>query len=1405
MRRVLGAVVMGLLVVCGTGGQAGAAPPDDPAACAAPEVRYHLVRARTYHLWARATANSLRQHRAAEASLKRAKALAASLPPARGAACLAIAKAGLQQIIARKENAHDMFRNVFEPVWWLLGEDPTLERYDPDHIMLALLNAWGPLAQGILGPFRSGRYWVVARCQHPALQGKDPAAAMKLCQELRDEVLAHADAHPRLLAFTDEQGQRAAGAGWARLLAGKGLNKAPLAALARFTGSERVVVVDVHVADELAAAGALPPAVRLDLKAQIWDATRQQVVATVRAAGIGASLLDRKPFVSAWMGALLLVAVIVVVLGGLARARLRRPLAAGEAGAESPRPGANLARLLGLNIALGAAAYLLGGALGYAAGQVSGSFVPAWGEVSLSPGGGPRPSMMLWPVVHGAVVMLGPVVLCAYLSVRFLGQVASKLDLDLDMRTIIPAAQAGALGWLFAPLVLSLPGEGIHIAASLTGAGLLLGLATAWSIHRLLDPGVGVTRAGAAAAVGLLGLLGLLPVGFCLGQHLLASAGAALLALPVFLLSFRQADAALPAATDMHAPSATPALVDGADLGHPPFVPRDGASLDECARWLEAGGLRCAVVKGPRGIGKSRFVQELEARLTHRAMTATDGAATIGVGRACCQDPGTGRHGRGGAAMEPYALASEALRGLLNGGQVSTRHERMAQAQQLAEGVGKLMDGLPGFGMLPGAPAGEGMTRDMLVREVVVELKDRLDRGPVLLVLDDVQWADTSSLELLARVAESLRDGRLRVGPEKQLGIVLVHRPEMPAEHAELVARILDRESTLTVDLARLDPGQVTQLLTNMAVDLRSLPEDFAGNLADNCEGNPFGVLSFVRSLVEAGLLVRDEDGRVGPAPGAPPLSGAALLAAAPGDMMERQWHRMARLPEEQQHLLACAALCGRTFAISEVAQGLDLSRLEVIRVLHQLEDETGLVVDDDQWDDHFDFASEITREAQIQGMQRRYQSPRPELRKELHARIAYHLMEQAHAAPPSRVAHHCAMAGPRLADRCLEYAALAARQAVALCGWSEALDQVALGRAALSEVAPGAALAAADELRFLEAQALRGRGRGEDAIVAHQMLHQLVQEDPSPGHELLYAYLKCALDRPCEAWEEIEGLADTWLEDPGWGSPLERGLAGFYRLLARRNLGREGQVVRGLERLHDEVAMVEASGALVRQRDLLLSYLLQAWAGAIMWGPEADRQEVLSLMERSRELKERHADLEGLAINYGMRANYNLWKLEDPGEARTWLQRDLVLVNRMGSEAQLSSIHNRLGACDWLEAGTSRDAASEQLRSGAFRKATLAMELAVAADDRAQAAASVLEYGVKVGELEAAARAGEALAEARLWRDVNLPPSRARASSVVAAVRKGLADGELAHLTPEDWPWVATVLELLDEAPATS
>jgi class 3 adenylate cyclase len=417
--------------------------------------------------------------------------------------------------------------------------------------------------------------------------------------------------------------------------------------------------------------------------------------------------------------------------------------------------------------------------------------------------------------------------------------------------------------------------------------------------------------------------------------------------------------------------------------------------------WKDAaeGNRRAVFVSGEPGIGKTRLATEL-------ALVARGQGALVLAGR--CDEE----------LARPFQPFAEALRFQLGLDEVPARWFGTL-AGELTRLVPELSDRVPGVAA-PWRGDAESQ-RAMLFDAVAGWLRATASSVPVLVVLDDLHWADRPTLQLLQHVVRETLDASLCIVGTYRAGELDQTHPLM-AVLAEL--RRGDLASRLALDGLGVDG--VAELLERAAgheLDVDGVA--LARALSDETGGNPFFVGEIVRHLVETGMLVQ-RDGRW-----TSELSVQEI--GLPEGVREVIGRRVARLDGDAQQLLSLAAVIGHEFTLPVLARvagsdedrGVDL--LDAARAAGLIE-ETGV--------DHYRFGHALVRSALLdeQAASRRARTHRKiaEAIEQLHAddldeyvaELAYHYGETA-VADPGEALHYARRAGQRA------YAMAAADEAV--------------------------------------------------------------------------------------------------------------------------------------------------------------------------------------------------------------------------------------------------------------------------------------------------------------------------------------------------------------------------------------
>ncbi|MGZ4195277.1 MAG: BTAD domain-containing putative transcriptional regulator [Solirubrobacteraceae bacterium] len=316
---------------------------------------------------------------------------------------------------------------------------------------------------------------------------------------------------------------------------------------------------------------------------------------------------------------------------------------------------------------------------------------------------------------------------------------------------------------------------------------------------------------------------------------------------------------------------------------------RELAALRTALAKVQRPGRQAAFVTGEPGIGKTRLVSEL-AREAH-----ADGVLVLG-GR--CDD---------GLGL-PYQPFGEALEQLVANAPQPLLERHIAE---YGESVARLV---PELSTRTGSTPATDLHSDESGRYVLFRAIEGLltavgETGRVLLVLEDLHWADLPTLKLLRRLLTS----------PHALAVMIVStcRVDGLADDAPLRALLADlhREAeVLRIDLVGLGSDAVSELLRGIEnVPQGSADEQLVQTLESGTNGNPFFITELVRSLSETGALEVKEDHLCLP-------DGIELAEHLPISITETFAQRVNRMDDEARRLLDVAAVAGNEFDLDLVA-----------------------------------------------------------------------------------------------------------------------------------------------------------------------------------------------------------------------------------------------------------------------------------------------------------------------------------------------------------------------------------------------------------------------------------------------------------------------------------------------------
>ena len=614
---------------------------------------------------------------------------------------------------------------------------------------------------------------------------------------------------------------------------------------------------------------------------------------------------------------------------------------------------------------------------------------------------------------------------------------------------------------------------------------------------------------------------------------------------------------------------------------------REVAALREAIATAAAGHGQVVLVEGEAGIGKTRLVR------TAREQARAEG---FDVAEGGCDDL---------APARPFAALTAALR-------IGPEARDPDRAT-----IAALLDpqDAPDITSLPGGP-NPGLQYRVI--EALGALVERLAvRAPFLLALDDLQWADTSTLAALRSIARRV----------ETLPVVLLGAYRTGHEVADL-HRVTDnmlRAGATRLALGPLDDASVASLITEV---LEARPSDALLARAQGASGNPLFLIEYVRAI-EGTPGVHNRE------------SSAAL------EFRLTVLRRLATLSETTNDALRLASVLGSTFSPADLAVVSGRPVVELTPALHQAV--VSLILE--ERGDHLAFRHVLVRDAI-------YEHIPSAVRRQLHREVGRALADAGSDA--LAVAHHLGLGADAEDPEAAEWLRRAARDAAPRSP-AVAVELLQRARDLIGPTSP-----VRDALLAEMAVALAWSGRLADA---EALSIEVLQRRPDPG---VAGALRCGLvyaltwqGRHAEALRHTVVGPDETISD--WDSALLRAEAAVASLFAfdlKSAAMQAAEAAEAAERLGHELALCHA---------LTAQTLIANFAGRV--------HESVELGRRAVDIADRSTTGEAHLAHPRFFPGLPLLALDRLDEAEEMLRSGLRIAESLGLAWSLPLYHAFLGA----------------------------------------------------------------------------------------------------------------------------
>ncbi|MFA5116737.1 MAG: AAA family ATPase, partial [Candidatus Omnitrophota bacterium] len=424
------------------------------------------------------------------------------------------------------------------------------------------------------------------------------------------------------------------------------------------------------------------------------------------------------------------------------------------------------------------------------------------------------------------------------------------------------------------------------------------------------------------------------------------------------------------------------------------------SSLDQ----TKQGQGSLAFVFGEPGIGKSRLVDELRAHI--------HGLNGLFCGGKCYQYE----------FRTPYKVFAEAIDAYIEKVKRLTKQEQELHIKRIKETLGELgaevVKIAPNIVDLIGTPPKlvdldpekEKIRFLITITNFLTSLGSK--ETPLLMFLDDLQWVDDGSLEILKRIAEKLTDTSI-------LLIISYRDNEVEQSHplAQLILSLKSQNTPLSeIPVRAFSLNETSQMVSQVLIEKEQAILPLAKELNERAKGNPFFTLELLHTLVDSNIIYLQDNHYVYD------LNNLQAVSL-PTTIVEAALKRMRDLTEEEQEIISYASIMGKEIDFTLLTE---LANKPTDKIINSLEEgiQNQLLFRDLTGQENIFFMHDRIREAFYERVPKEERTP-------LHKHIAEVLEEQNKDNPAVVIydlAHHFSEGG--VEDKALKYSVPAAHKA---------------------------------------------------------------------------------------------------------------------------------------------------------------------------------------------------------------------------------------------------------------------------------------------------------------------------------------------------------------------------------------
>ena len=896
----------------------------------------------------------------------------------------------------------------------------------------------------------------------------------------------------------------------------------------------------------------------------------------------------------------------------------------------------------------------------------------AWLLIQLMGAIKPRPEMLAqqswwWPVATISAVILGPLLVYWLLAAR-LASLSSSWNFTRREAGVFIAATLGSCAYLAGPLFLLMGNTAIWTFIPVVLAFWIISFMLGQTIDRL-NP-----LPEHMIAVPLL-LIPFVSAALCHTSPILVWACAGLSAIIVLLMTlYHRGDFKT---TSRQAAQLVPATDLMALAKNPPYkqLPFFDEIWDSFKNVMNGQTVWIAL-SGSAGVGKTATANELIKKLTEAEDESGQEPVIL---QGMCSKPEAENVEK---AYEPFQVA------LAKHYQINLLGERDSQIQKLSTAVGKAFTSAIPFSDILLPPADENAklasSRDEIIASIVHTIRDLATNKIVVLFIDDIHWMDQASKQILVKLLKDVPPGQ-----NLSLAVLLTGRDTGTFTQIGFNNET-DCRITVIEEPTREQRCRIIKSSLNLEEDTAEKIVSQVGDFTKG-QGALFWLFYVIAHLAKSGALCQREDGKFILAR---EFAGGKTLPM-PVELYTSLREEFLKFPQYRM-VLECAACLGQFFNVSILSKGLEMSRLQLLDLLRQIEQETHIITDVGKQDDIYSFHSSFMLEVIRKELAISVEGPRsdkvPQMVREYHARVAAAMEKTLNESKNLifDVATHYYAAGTMWAKQAAEACIRAANISRDVFEFERALMLIEMAEECV-EVAD-LDMDLSEQRLLIECD--MAHVRGQSNIETTQQAVKELADNPDYSLDTYIAVARLCYEarrhnqKMCQECirigTEVRERADSQLHKAQAYQFIGLGYLGLIGLKPKEECVKEAE-----NNLREALKCAEQNTDNDIQARRLLGRVANSLAEFLSYGSEDNKIEAEQLFNKSLAIREdpKIGDLPGLARTHGGCGRLALAKKPpDLDKAYDHFKADLDICLQIGDAGGEAMMYSLLGRCDKLK-----------------------------------------------------------------------------------------------------------------------